>query len=179
VKLQARENEPYRDVVDESEIDAIPQKRLSKGYWASAVEHADLLPPHKALRLFFQAGRLPRGVEASIHSAAAEAGIPVSVHVRGAIVYVRKTGERTKRRAPVTVENTTAEERCKVCNKSVAKKPGVYKQVVCSGNGKEKSDCQKIWRYKQAHPGMTVEEAKVHYHRRHRKRTNEPEHIKP
>ena len=72
MKHQLTENEPDRKVVDESEIDAVPQKRLSKGYWASTVEHADLLSPHKVLRLLFHTGRVPRGVEASIHTAAAK-----------------------------------------------------------------------------------------------------------
>lgn len=154
-------------MVDESEIDAVPQKRLSKGYWTSTVEHADLLAPHKALRLFFRTGRLPRGVEASIHTAAAEAGLPVSVHVRGAIVYIRKLGERARRKEPATVESSP-QEPCKVCDKKITRGPGVYKQFVCSGEGREKSECQKIWRYAKAHPEITLEEAKARYHRRYR-----------
>lgn len=156
MKRVTEDSEPVRDIVDESEIDAVAAPRLSKGYWISIVEHADLLLPHKVLRLFFRTGRVPRGAEASIHNAAKQAGVPVSIHVRGALIYIRKLGLRTKR-----PEQSQSEIRCEVCGKLIKPNPGVRRQFVHAGKQGKKSECQKTRRYAVEHH-VSIEEAIRH-----------------
>ncbi len=77
--------------------------------------HLHLLGPNQVLKFFFHSGQAPLGVRSSIHTAAARAGVRVSVKVRGAVVYMWKTGTRESTaihlRRPAIV--------CEVCGKAI------------------------------------------------------------
>jgi hypothetical protein len=60
--------------------------RISKGYWDASVRHLLLLRPDQVLMLVFRNTQAPRGVRSSIHTAAARAGLRVSVKVSGAVL---------------------------------------------------------------------------------------------
>ena len=108
-------------------------------------------------------GHPPLSTKSSVHRAASRAGKRVSVLVRGVAAYVRLVGD-----LPQATATSRKPLTCPVCGDPIQRPLfGGSKQFVHAGKGKKKSKCQKIWRYKQAHPGMTVEEAKVRYDRRH------------
>ena len=157
--------DPEQIGVDPSELGAVNAAHapnFTKGYWDRTLNHLAILRP-KDLKLLFRRRRVPRGIESSIHKAAARAGRRVSVYVRGPAVYIRDRAERQSTRpAP---EASHAENRCAVCKKLITPKPGAGKQYVCSGTKKKKSECQKTWRYKQEN-GVSIEEAKQHRRRR-------------
>ncbi len=141
------ESEPERSVVDLSEIEAVNEPRITKGYWDSAVRHLLLLSSGQALKLMFHDGQAPSGIRSSIHSAAARAGVRVGVKVRGAIVYMWKVGTRpVARPAP-----PRPPIRCEVCGKPINRRLGTSRQFVCAGNNGQKSRCQKVWRYAREH----------------------------
>jgi hypothetical protein len=74
--------------------------------------------------------------------------------VRGAVVYVWKTGTRqstaTYLRRPAVV--------CEVCKKALVPRPGTTKQFVCAGKGNQKSECQKV-RRSARELGISIAEA--------------------
>jgi len=116
------------------------------------------------LGVAFSGGLPPYGFRSSIHTAARRAGIRISVAANGPLVRVwradaPKPGERLPEKPDL---------HCKVCGKKILPKPGATRQLVHAGKG-NKSECQKIWRSSQAHPELTIEEAKARYYRRHRR----------
>jgi hypothetical protein len=149
-----QESEPERSVADRSEVHAVHAPHITKGYWDSSIRHLHLLSPNQVLKFFFHSGQAPNGVRSSIHIAAARAGIRVSVKVRGAVVYLWKTGTR---------ESTATHLRrqaivCEVCKKAIIPLPGTSKQFVCGGVEGRKSRCQKIRRHAREH-GISISEA--------------------
>ena len=155
--------DPEQISADPSELDAVNAARtprFTKGYWDRTLNHLEILESPKILKLLFHRRRVPRGIESSIHKAAARAGRRVSVYVRGPAVYICDRDKReSTRRHP-----TRSEIHCAVCGKLITPKPGAGKQYVCAGTKKNKSECQKIWRYSREH-GISIEEAKLRHHR--------------
>jgi len=167
VKRQSSQNEdPEQIGVDPSEIDAVEPARtphFTKGYWDRTLNHLNILDSPKVLKLLFHRKRVPRGIESSIHKAAARAGRRVSVYVRGAAVYIcdRDKGESSRS------QPTRADIKCEVCGLPISPKPGTSKQYVHAGTKHKKSKCQKVLRYAREH-GISVDEAKQR--RRYRQR---------
>lgn len=163
-----QDEDPEQIGVDPSELDAVNAARtprFTKGYWDRTLNHLAILESPKILKLLFHRSSAPRGIESSIHKAAARAGRRVSVYLRGSAVYIcaRETRAST-RRSPAP-----SEIHCAVCNKAITPKPGTGKQYVCAGTKKKKSECQKKWRYAQAH-GISIEQAKQRHRPRRRVR---------
>lgn len=155
MKHQSRqESEPERSVADRSEVHAVQAPHITKGYWDSSIRHLHLLSPNQVLKFFFHSGQAPNGVRSSIHTAAARAGIRVSVEVRGAVVYMWKTGTRVSTATP----SSRPAINCEVCGKPIHSRPGTSKQLVCGGVEGRKSRCQKIRRYAREH-GISISEA--------------------
>lgn len=132
--------------------------RISKGYWDSSVRHLLLLRPDQVLMLVFRSNQAPRGARSSIHTAAARAGLRVSVRVSGPVVYLWKVGTR-----PSTATTTTRPAiKCEVCGKLIPPVPGTSKQFVCAGVEGRKSRCQKIRRHAREQ-GISIDEAKTRW----------------
>ena len=104
--------------------------------------------------LVFRSSQAPRGVRSSIHTAAARAGLRVSVKVSGAVVYLWKVGTRASTATP----SSRPAIMCEVCGKPIPPLPGTSKQFVCGGVEGRKSRCQKIRRYAREH-GISISEA--------------------
>lgn len=148
------ESEPERSVVDLSEIEAVHEPRIAKGYWDSAVRHLSLLNSGQALKFMFNNGQVPSGIRSSIYSAATRANVRVGVKVSGSIVYMWKVGTRQASSAAAPRPPI----RCKVCGKPINRRPGASRQCVCAGDNGQKSKCQKTWRYAREH-GVPISEA--------------------
>lgn len=135
-------------------MSAVQAPHITKGYWDSSVRHLMLLRPDQVSMLVFRSGQAPRGVRSSIHTAAARAGLRVSVKVSGAVVYLWKVGTRVTTATP----SSRPAIMCEVCGKPIPPLPGTSKQFVCGGVGGRKSRCQKIRRYAREH-GISISEA--------------------
>jgi hypothetical protein len=160
VKHQSRyESEPERSVADRSEIHAVHAPHITKGYWDSSIRHLYLLSPNQVLKFFFHSGQAPLGVRSSIHTAAARAGVRVSVKVRGALVYMWKVGTRASTATPPSRPAIM----CEVCGKPIPPLPGTSKQFVCGGVEGRKSRCQKVRRRAREH-GISISEALARWH---------------
>ena len=109
--------------------------------------------------LVFRSGQAPRGVRSSIHTAAARAGLRVSVKVSGAVVYLWKVGTRVSTATP----SSRPAIMCEVCGKPIPPLPGTSKQFVHGGVEGRKSECQKTRRYAREH-GISIAEAKERRH---------------
>ena len=148
--------EPEQIAADRSEIDAVYEPHLTRGYWSRALNYLKeyLAPNNKILKFLFPRGRAPRWVESSIYAAATRKRMRVSVYVRGAAVYVCYGGE------PESYPDVPVRKlHCQVCNGPITPKPGTGEQYVCAGTTKKKSECQKILRYAREH-GISIAEAK-------------------
>ena len=89
-----------------------------------------------------------------LHTAAARAGLRVSVKVSGAVVYLWKVGTRVSTATP----SSRPAIMCEVCGKPIPPLPGTSKQFVCGGVEGRKSRCQKIRRRAREH-GISISEA--------------------
>ena len=153
MKHQSRhKSEPDRVAGDRSELHAVHEPHITKGYWDSSIRHLQLLGPNQLLKFFFYSDQAALRVRSSIHSAAARAGVRVSVKVRGAVVLVWKTGTRDST-ATYLPRPAIA---CEVCKEALVPRPGTTKQFVCGGKGNQKSKCQKVRRCAR---GISIEEA--------------------
>ncbi len=133
---------------------AVHAPHITKGYWDSSMRHLLLLGPNQMLKFFFHSGQAPIGVRSSIHTAAARAGLRVSVKVSGAVVYLWKVGTRVSTATP----SSRPAFKCEVCGKPIPPVPGTSKQFVCGGVEGRKSECQRKRRYAREH-GISISEA--------------------
>ncbi len=151
-------SEPEEFIILRSEMKADSAPRISKGYWDSSVRHLLLLRPDQVLMLVFQSNQAPRGARSSIHTAAARAGLRVSVKVSGAVVYLWKVGTRPSTATP----SSRPAIKCEVCGRLIPPVPGTTRQFVCAGTEGRKSRCQKIRRSAREH-GISIDEAKARW----------------
>lgn len=147
--------EPEERVIDRSAIPAARATNAEKGYWDSKINHLALLKSTQVLGISFPGYECASSMKSSIHAAAARAGLRVGVLIRGSHIYVWIAGKRDQGpthlpRAPI---------QCEVCGREIVRpNTGGSKQFVCAGNGRQKSNCQKIRRYSQKH-SMSIAEA--------------------
>ena len=146
--------------IERSQIPASLPLHHDKGYWDSVIQRLKHAPKDQVLEI---AGRSSTSVKSSLHRAATRLGKRVEILIREPRVYVWITGD-----LPQAAHSPRLPIKCPVCGKTIARpKYGGSKQIVHAGRGRKKSECQKIWRYKQAHPDITMEDAKEQYRRRH------------
>jgi hypothetical protein len=148
-------------LIKRSQIPAARPLNLDKGYWESVVHSLGEAAKDEALELFLSGGRSPHSIKSSLHRAAIRAGKRVAILIRGAKAYAWVTGESGSKRSQPSREPLT----CLVCGKPITRpKYGGSRQAVHAGEGNQKSECQKTWRYKQEQC-VSIEEAIEHRRR--------------
>lgn len=146
-------------IIDRSAIPAARAPNVEKGYWDSKINHMVLLEGTAVMRLSSPGYECISSMRSSIHAAAARAGLRVRVKIRGSCIYAWIVGERDEGRT----HPPRAPIHCGVCGREIARpNTGASKQFVCAGNGRQKSDCQKVRRYSQKH-GISIAEAIEHF----------------